>query len=124
MRQGDIVLINFPFSDRRSGKPRPALVVSNNAYNDRDDDRLFVLISSRMRLRSSADLPIRPDDPDFPLSGLEFPSVLRCNKVVYLDSTKLRARRLGRLSHGWLIRIADTISEVVHPATSQPDSTK
>ena len=116
MRQGDIVLINFPFSDRTSSKVRPALVISNDAHNDRDDDRLFVLISSNMRVRSEADLLLGNDDPDFSSSGLKYPSVLRCSKLLYLDSTKLRTKRLGRLGHDWVERIADTISDVVHPA--------
>jgi mRNA interferase MazF len=33
MRQGDIVLIKFPFSDLSELKLRPALVLSNEKYN-------------------------------------------------------------------------------------------
>lgn len=116
MTQGDVVIINFPFSDLTATKARPALVVSNDAHNDCDDDRIFVLISSNPRVRSEADLPILPTDSDFRLSGLKCASVLRCSKLVHLDGTKLRAKRLGRLGEVWVGRVADTISDVVHPA--------
>ncbi len=33
MRQGDIVTIEFPFSDLSQRKVRPALIISNDRYN-------------------------------------------------------------------------------------------
>ena len=117
MRQGDILIINFPFSDRTAGKPRPALVISNDRHNARDTDRLFVLISSNTRVRSEEDLVIEPGDPDFAASGLKVASVFRCSKLVNLESTKLRAKRLGRIGQAWIGRVADTISAVVRPAS-------
>ena len=116
LRQGDIVLINFPFSDRTSSKVRPALVISNDRHNARDVDRLFVLISSNVRLRSEEDILLSPGDPDFAASGLKRPSVLRCTKLINLDSSKLRVRRLGRVSRELLCRVANAISAAVHPS--------
>ena len=114
MRQGDILIINFPFSDMTAGKPRPALVISNEKHNDRDVDRLFVLISSNTQVRSEEDLVIEPGDPDFAVSGLKVASVFRCSKLVNLDSTKLRAKRIGHIGSALVREVADTISAVVH----------
>jgi mRNA interferase MazF len=33
MKQGDIVLVSFPFADLSSQKVRPAVVLSNDVYN-------------------------------------------------------------------------------------------
>ncbi len=33
MNQGDIVLMEFPYSDLSDAKRRPALVISNQKYN-------------------------------------------------------------------------------------------
>jgi mRNA interferase MazF len=109
-------LINFPFSDLSASKVRPALVISNDEHNRRDVDRVFVLISSNTSRRSRADLLISEDDPDFPPSGLRVPSVFRCGKLLHLDSTKVRAKRMGHVGPTWIRRIADAISELVHPS--------
>jgi mRNA interferase MazF len=116
VRQGDLLIINFPFSDRTAGKPRPALVISNDRHNARDVDRLFVLISSNTQVRSEEDLVIAPGDPDFASSGLKVASVFRCSKLVNLDSTKLRAKRIGRIGPAWVRKVADSISAVIHPS--------
>ncbi len=116
LRQGDVVLINFPFSDRSSSKVRPALVVSNDEHNARDVDRLFVLISSNTRVRSEEDILLSPGDADFAPSGLKRPSVLRCTKLINLDSSKLRARRLGRVSRALLERVANVIAAAIRPS--------
>ena len=115
LRQGDVVLLNFPFSDRSSSKVRPAVVISNDEHNRRDVDRVFVLITSNTDARSWEDLVIARDDSDFARSGLRVPSTFRCGKLLNLDSSTLRAKRLGHVGEGWVRRIADTISRVVHP---------
>lgn len=117
MKQGEIVLINFPFSDLSSSKVRPALVISNDEHNARDADRVFVLITSNAQVRSKEDMTISPADPDFPASGLKVASVFRCSKLLNLDSTKLRAKKIGRIGSAWVQRIADAISTVVHPSS-------
>ncbi len=117
MRQGDVVLINFPFNDRSAAKVRPALVISNDEHNSSDADHLFVLISSNTRIRSQEeDIIIWSNDPEFPSPGLRVPSVFRCSKLVNLDSSKLRFRRLGRVGPQWLSKIADAICDLVHPS--------
>ena len=117
MKQGEIVLINFPFSDRSAEKVRPALVISNDEHNARDSDRIFVLITSNAQVRSKEDLVISPTEPDFLVSGLKVASVFRCSKLLNLDGTKLRAKRIGRIGSAWVQRIADAISTVVHPSS-------
>lgn len=48
VKQRDIILINFPFSDLTGAKVRPALVVSNDQYNRNNLDALVLAITSNL----------------------------------------------------------------------------
>jgi len=48
VKQRDIVLINFPFSDSTGAKVRPALVVSNDLYNRTNLDAVVLAITSNI----------------------------------------------------------------------------
>jgi mRNA interferase MazF len=50
-KRGDIVWVNFPFSDASSGKVRPALVISNDTINT-TGDYLLMQITTRLRNNS------------------------------------------------------------------------
>ena len=45
-KQREIVLLPFPYSDLSSTKKRPALIVSNNNYNERFNDVVVCVITS------------------------------------------------------------------------------
>ena len=47
-KQKDIILVRFPFSDLAISKVRPALVVSNDNYNNRYLDRVVVALTSNL----------------------------------------------------------------------------
>jgi mRNA interferase MazF len=46
---GDVVLVPFPFSDQSGTKKRPAVVISNQAYNNHRRDILIMAITSHVR---------------------------------------------------------------------------
>ena len=45
---GQIVLVRFPFTDQSGGKQRPAVVVSNAAYNQARPDAILIAVTSRV----------------------------------------------------------------------------
>jgi mRNA-degrading endonuclease toxin of MazEF toxin-antitoxin module len=45
-RQGDVVLIPFPFTDFSTFKQRPAVVISSNGFNRIHQDVIVVAITS------------------------------------------------------------------------------
>ena len=47
-RQGDVVLVSFPFTDLISTKRRPAVVVSPDSFNARKQDLVLVAITSQI----------------------------------------------------------------------------
>jgi mRNA interferase MazF len=46
---GDVVLVRFPFTNQTSSKQRPAVVVSNSAYNAAKPDVVIMAITSQFR---------------------------------------------------------------------------
>ena len=46
---GDIVLVPFPFTDQTASKQRPAVVVSNRAYNAARPDVVVMAVTSQLR---------------------------------------------------------------------------
>ena len=47
-RQGDIVLVRFPFTDLSSSKKRPALLISPDSFNRLNQDLILVAITSHL----------------------------------------------------------------------------
>ncbi len=46
---GDIVLVPFPFTDQKASKRRPAVIVSNTAYNHAKPDVVVMAVTSQFR---------------------------------------------------------------------------
>jgi mRNA interferase MazF len=50
---GDVVLVRFPFTNQAAFKQRPAVVVSNHAYNTSRPDVVIMAITSQLRSPSA-----------------------------------------------------------------------
>jgi len=46
---GDVVLVPFPFTDQTASKQRPAVIVSNLAYNQVKPDFVVMAVTSQFR---------------------------------------------------------------------------
>lgn len=49
MKQRDIVLVPFPFSDQSGEKIRPALIISNDHFNRTSDDVIVCAVTSNFK---------------------------------------------------------------------------
>lgn len=78
--KGDIVVLNFPFSDLSKTKRRPALVISNL---DGDDIILCQITSSSKTDRYS----VKIEANDFIDGNLAVESVIRPNKIFTADKS-------------------------------------
>lgn len=52
---GDVVLVQFPFTDQTTFKKRPAVVVSSPAYNSARPDVVIMAITSQLRAGNAFD---------------------------------------------------------------------
>ena len=92
--QGDIVLVNFPFTDLSQTKLRPAVVLW--ASLTENDVTLCAITSQNVNKLTAGEFLLTQSDPEFSSTGLRVPSKVRVTRIVTL-SRQLVARRLGRL---------------------------
>ena len=95
-KQGEVVLIPFPFTDLTTTKQRPALVLSSDSYNQSHPDVIAAAITSKIPGQLKAD-EFLISESDLNTAGLPKPSIIRLGKVVTIDQRLIR-RKLGQLS--------------------------
>ena len=91
MNRGDVVLFDYPFTDRTGSKLRPALVVQSDAFNRSIDDTILALIT-RTRRGTVTEVPIDPVE-----AGIRHPSVVDCKNLLTADKSFIHTT-LGTLT--------------------------
>ena len=110
-RRGQVIVVNVPFSDRSGTKPRPALVISSEAYHAKLPDLIVCPISSQPRFYrrpSPGDCPLR----DWRAIGLRQPSTVRISKILAVDKAIIK-RPLGLLSPQDLARVEAAVRQAL-----------
>ena len=94
VRRDDVVLIDFPFSDRTGSKVRPALVVQHDAWNRALDDSVLAGITSsrRRQVGSPTQFLIETTTPAGRQAGLRTDSIVECTALVALDQARSSRR--------------------------------
>lgn len=94
-KQGDIVLVPFPFTDFSTFKQRPALVLSSHRFNRAQEDLIVAAITSYLN-PSKMPYEYRLTPAEQTVAGLPKPSAVKLGKIITLDHRLIR-RRLGSL---------------------------
>ncbi|MBI4538416.1 MAG: type II toxin-antitoxin system PemK/MazF family toxin [Gemmatimonadetes bacterium] len=92
-RQGDVVRVPFPYTDRDTRQHRPALVVSRNGLGERGSLLWVVMITSATNRGWPGDVSLLDS---YQAVGLPVPSVVRSTKIATIEAR--HAQRIGRLS--------------------------
>jgi mRNA interferase MazF len=93
--RGDVVRVDWPFSDRTGSKVRPAIVVQADVLNGRIADTVLVLVSRTQRALGITEVLIDPTVET--QSGLRYTSAVSCNNLLTVDQD-LVVQILGHLS--------------------------
>jgi len=104
---GDVVLVPFPFTDQRTTKRRPAVVVSSGAYHRERPDLIILAVSSQVRAAPTVGEAALAKWKE---AGLLKPSVLK--PLLATIEKGLVLRKLGRLEEedrGALCGVLDEI---------------
>jgi mRNA-degrading endonuclease toxin of MazEF toxin-antitoxin module len=105
-KQGDVLLVPFPFTNQRAVKQRPAVVLSGEDYNRHYPDVILAAITSK--------IAGKPDEVvliDWQIAGLLKPSAVK--PVLSSIDTKLIRRHLGTLSNYHLEIVKDVIKTIL-----------
>ena len=99
VHRGEVVLVDFPYSDQTGSKVRPALVVQADAWNFRLDDTILALITSsrHRRVGATTQLAIDITTAEGQQTGLRLNSVIQCENLLTYEQDNI-LRILGRLS--------------------------
>jgi len=103
--KGDVVVLNFPFSDLSQTKRRPALVIATL----RGDDVILCQITSQAR---ADEYSVRLGSADFVSGGLNRSSSIRPNRLFTADADII-VYRAGRVSETKLKDIVDRLIAIV-----------
>ena len=99
VRRGEVVIVDFPYSDQTASKIRPALIVQADLWNQRLDDTILAPITSsnnRSRITPTQYfIDISTDEGQ--RTGLTLNSVVRCGSLITYNRS-LILRIIGRLS--------------------------
>jgi mRNA interferase MazF len=110
MRRGDVVLVDWPYSDRTGSKLRPAVVVQADFLNGLIDDTVLVSVSRTVHGIPGTEVAIDPAQETN--SGLSHRSVASCANILTTDP-KLFDQTLGCLSDAVMRQIDDCLKKVL-----------
>ena len=91
---GDVVLVPFPFTDQRTTKRRPAVVVSSGAYHRERPDLIILAVTSQVHAAPTVG---EAAIAKWEEAGLLKPSVLK--PLIATVEKGLVLRKLGRLGN-------------------------
>jgi len=106
--RGDIVLVDYPFSDRTGSKVRPALGVQADALNRRITETILASISRSTQRASATQLFIDISTPEGGRIGLRQNSMIQCENLLTYDQ-RLVITKIGQLSAPLLDRVTDCL---------------
>jgi len=93
IEQGDIVLIDFSYSDLKRSKLRPALVMSNSVYNSTSLDIVALRITSKPKRKWA----VKITNKDVGRGFLEVESYVKVDSIFTIENNMI-AKFVGKLN--------------------------
>ena len=94
-KQGDILIVPFPFSDLRGLRQRPVLVISRNEYNNNCEDIITCGITSNLK---DTQCSILLDNTNLVEGEIPVKSRIKIDKLFTLEKTIVK-KKIARVSN-------------------------
>ncbi len=114
VQRGDVVFLEFPFSDGSGAKVRPAVVLQSDRENQRLTSTVVAMISGSLNLvgREPGHILIDIQSEDGRHSGLKYSSVVNIHSIYSVHTDRIE-RVSGTLSENLLRQIAEQLLETL-----------
>ena len=91
LQRGNIVIVDYPYSDQIRSKIRPALVVQSDIWNQRLDNTIIASITSSQHRRVGAPTQyfIDTTTTDGEPTGLRFNSIVQCENLLTYNKSRI-----------------------------------
>lgn len=106
-KQGDVIKVPFPYTDRATRQSRPALVVSAGGIEDAHGLLWVVMITSAENRGWPGDVRVG----NLAAAGLPVPSVIRTAKIATIEASD--ATKLGRVAAELFRQVANRLGQVL-----------
>src|SRR5262245_38779740 len=110
MNRGEVVQVDWPFSDRAGSKTRPAVVVQADFLNGLIDDTILVQVTGTRHGIPGTEVELDPATET--VSGLSKVSYASCPNIMTLDQA-LIYQTIGTLSAAAMQQIEDCLKNVL-----------
>ena len=109
MLQRDIVLLNFPFSNLKQSKVRPAVILSNDKHNKKSNDIVFVPLTSNLQ---QTDYDMLITNKHLEKGNLIVDSRIKIDRIFSVDK-KLVKMNIGKINKQTFSKIKTVLSGLV-----------
>ncbi|MGB7531659.1 MAG: type II toxin-antitoxin system PemK/MazF family toxin [Halobacteriota archaeon] len=110
IEQGDIVLIDFSYSDLKRSKFRPALVISNSRYNSTSLDVIVLRITSKSKKEWAIEITNKDVDSGF----LEVESYVKVDSIFTIEKMMV-AKVVAKLKVEKVDEVKMKLAELFEP---------
>lgn len=108
-KQREIVLIPFPYSDLSSVKKRPVIVISNNKFNEVNEDVVVVAITSKI---FSDEYSVTINDNDLEYGILPEQSVVKTAKLFTVSKSRI-VKKFSILNYETFQKVTTKINKLI-----------
>lgn len=106
VQRGDVVLLNYPFSDGAGTKVRPVLVVQCDRDNARLTNTIVAMITRTIHRTGQVDTHFLIDiaTTEGKATGLNATSAVNCSNLFTVSDALIRSK-IGQLPHSSMIQV-------------------
>lgn len=109
IKQGDIILLPYPFTNLEETKVRPAIIISNNFFNKKSDDCIAIPLTTVIK---DEPYSILVNQNDLSSGKLLKPSRIRVDKIFTVDKN-LIIMKIGSVNNNVFNKIKLEINKII-----------